>query len=207
MREMLLLTAFLLSFAVARAEETHVPRIAVLDLTSRDVSESELLMLSERLRVELVSAGGFQVLERERVESILKEQGFQMSPCSATECAIEVGQLIGADKMVSGSVGRVGSQYSIIIRLINVETGAIERTAVKDCRCQIEDLMMTTVRQAAGELAGSQSDTTRVVPPIGEVQSVQNLKGTIQGALYIAVGAAVIMAVIIAVSVLALQVL
>lgn len=154
-RFMLGLAALLLSGGAARADEVQLPRIAVLDLTSRDLSEGELLLLTERLRVSLFSTGQFQVLEREKVQEILDEQGFQMSRCAATECAVEIGRLVGAEKMVAGSVGKIGSQYSLIIRLINVETGAIERTAVRDCRCPIEDVMTNTIGEAAGELGGA----------------------------------------------------
>jgi len=137
-----------------RAQTQHLPTIGVLDFTGTGASEAELTTLSDRLRIELVNTGQFTVLERAQMNTILQEQGFQQSACTATECAVEVGQLLGAEKMVAGSIGRVGQTYQVSLRLIDVATGAIEHTALKDCRCTLEELLTTTIAQAAAELAG-----------------------------------------------------
>ncbi len=138
----------------AAAQSVGLTRIGVLDLTSEDVSGPELSMLSDRLRAELFQTGEYTVIERDQMAAILEEQGFQQSGCVATDCVVEVGQLAGAEKMVGGTVGRIGSVYSISLRIIDVATGAIEETAVKDCRCTLEDILTTTIAQVAAELAG-----------------------------------------------------
>ena len=38
------------------------------------------------------------------MEQILVEQGFQQSGCTTNECMVEVGKLIGVEKIVSGSI-------------------------------------------------------------------------------------------------------
>jgi len=161
--------------APARAQTEDLPRVGVLDLTSENVPPAEVRLLSDRLRVELFKTGQFTVIERQQMENILKEQGFQQSGCTATECVIEVGQLLGVEKMVAGSVGQVGAVYTISLRVINVGSGALERTAVRDCRCTIEDILTTTIAQAAAELAGT---TVAVTTPLRREEGV--------GMLYIA---------------------
>ncbi len=88
----------------ASAQVDELVRIGVIDLESETVPAPELRILSDRLRVELVNTGEFQVLERERMDLILREQGFQQSGCVATECAVEIGQLLGTEKMIFFSV-------------------------------------------------------------------------------------------------------
>jgi hypothetical protein len=171
----LLALALLPLWAPARAQTTDLPRIGVLDLTSENVPPAEVRLLSDRLRVELFNTGQFTVVERERMEEILREQGFQQSGCTATECVVQIGRLLGADKMVAGSVGRVGEMYTISLRIVNGETGALERTAVKDCRCSIEDVLTTSIAQVAAELAGTAASARAGVtsrPP--ETPSVRN---------------------------------
>ena len=51
--------------------------------------------------------------ELENVEEVIIEQGFQQSGCTTTECAVEIGQLLGTDKLLLGSVGRIGRIYTI----------------------------------------------------------------------------------------------
>jgi TolB-like protein len=139
--------------------QAELPMVGVLNLESRTVPAAELDALSDRLRLELFRTGVFQVIERERMDAILLEQGFQASECMATECAIEMGQLTGATYMVAGKVSRVGSVLSITARMISVETGTIERTAVHDCPCELEIVLTRVLREVAVELAGDEVDT------------------------------------------------
>ena len=155
---LLFFVCFFASTVYTQTQE--LPRVGVLDLTSENVPAAELRLLSDRLRIELFNTGQFLVLERQRMEEILKEQGFQQSGCVETECVVEVGQLLGTQKMVAGSVGRVGEVYTISLRSINVETGVLERTAVKDCRCSLEEVLTRSIAQVAAELAGTAVVTT-----------------------------------------------
>jgi|GEM_PF-1089021 len=149
--------------------------IGVLDLVSDNVPAAELRLLSDRLRHELFNTGSFRIVERERMKDILREQGFQQSGCVATECIVEMGQLMGVQHMVAGSVGRVGETYTITIRLINVETGVVERTAVRDCRCSLEEMLTHVIAQAAEELAQSVSASTSKAGAVPEKTGDESL--------------------------------
>jgi hypothetical protein len=83
---------------------------------------------------------------------ILKEQGFQKSGCTSTECAVEIGRLLNVQKIVAGRVGKIGPVYSVSIRLIDVESGEILKTAIRDCRCPLEDVLTRVIREAVDEL-------------------------------------------------------
>jgi len=141
----------------ARAEVSRKTAIGVLELTSENIPAAEMRLLTDRLRHELFVTGRFTVLEREQMGMILEEQGFQQSGCVASECIVEVGQLIGVEMMVGGSVGTVGDVYTMTIRLINVGTGEVLRTAVRDCRCTLSDVLMTVIAQVAADLAQVQA--------------------------------------------------
>ena len=138
----------------AHAQTAENVRVGVIDLESETVPAAQLRVLSDRLREELVNTGEFQVLERERMDMILGEVGFQQSGCVATECAVEIGQLLGMEKMIGGRVGKVGDVYTITLRMVDVETGALERSAVRDCECALQDILTGVVAQVAAELAG-----------------------------------------------------
>ncbi len=151
----------------APARSGVLPRVGVIDLESENVPRAELRILSDRLRVELVNTGAYRVLERERMDLIPREQGFQQSGCVATECVVEIGELLGAQKMIGGRVGRIGDVYTITVRMVNVETGAVERSAVHDCACPLQDVLIGSVPQVAAELAGR----GRVRPAYLDVQT------------------------------------
>ncbi len=91
--------------------QTHKTRVAVLDILDASLKKEEATALTERLILLLSQTGEFTLLEREMTALILQEQGFQQSGCTAGECAVEVGQILGVQKMISCKVGAVGRYF------------------------------------------------------------------------------------------------
>jgi hypothetical protein len=132
--------------------------VAILDLEPKGVPESEVSALSDRLRTELFMTDAFDVMERGKMQEILKEQGFQQSgACNSDACAVEVGQLIGVEKMIAGSLGKVGRTYSVNLRMINVRTGRMERSVTKDYEGDIDKLLTQVMKTVAQVMANSVS--------------------------------------------------
>jgi TolB-like protein len=130
---------------------------AVLDLDASGISQAEALIISDRLRSELVQLGRFDVFEREKMNQILSEQGFQMSGCTSNECVIEAGKLIGVRLMIAGSIGKIGNLHTVNTRLIDIQTGRVIRTAVDDCDCKIEDVLTKAIKRVAEKLTGERA--------------------------------------------------
>ncbi|UCD38581.1 MAG: hypothetical protein JSW54_03630, partial [Fidelibacterota bacterium] len=141
--------AILCTFTTIPAQPTE--SVAILELEGRGISSTEAASLTDRLRSELVRIGTIRVVERGRMEQILTEQDFQLAGCTSDECAVEVGQLLGVTTMVAGSIGKVGSTYSIDLRTINVETAEITGSIISDYRGEIDGLL-AEMRQIAGDL-------------------------------------------------------
>ena len=133
---------------------TEKPRVAVLQLKSDGISKSESQTMTDRLRVELVKSNEFAIIERGEMDEILKEQGFQMSGCTGSECAVEAGKLLSANQICAGSIGRVGSLFTLSVRLIDVESGQIIKSVTEDCKCPIEDVLTKSIRNVVEKLTG-----------------------------------------------------
>jgi hypothetical protein len=98
--------------------------VAVTDLQARGLDKSIAEIFSERFRSELIQTGFFRVMERGQMDMVLKEQGFQQTgACSDEACLVEMGQIMGVERMIAGSMGKLGTLYTISVRLINVESG------------------------------------------------------------------------------------
>ena len=97
--------------------------IAVLELEQKGLSPEEAQTLTQRLTSKLVSIGKYRVVERSNMDKILKEQKFQHSGCTDSECAFEIGQLLNSDFIVIGSVNKFGKTYALDARLIDVGLG------------------------------------------------------------------------------------
>ena len=105
-----------------------MPTVAVLDFENNGLPAYEVESLVERLRSTVSSTGVVRLLDRKILEKILEEQGLQQSGCTTDECAAEVGQLLGAQYMIGGAIGKLGDTYTVEARWVSVSTGATERT-------------------------------------------------------------------------------
>ena len=101
-----------------------------------------------------MNVGIYDVVERQKMQEILDEQEFQLSGCTSDACAVQVGQLLGVEKMISGSVGVFGKVYTVELRLLDMETGKIERSANYDFQGELEILLMEGMNNALLKLLG-----------------------------------------------------
>lgn len=127
--------------------------IAISDLQAKGVSVDEARVVGERLRVKLIQAGAFRVMERSMMEELLKEQGFQQSgACDLSECQVQMGRLLGVDKMIMGSLGRLGSIYAFSLRVLDVETGEILHAFSEEYQGPIEGLLNRPLQKLVSQL-------------------------------------------------------
>ncbi len=147
-----------LFFNITIAQEKT--NIAVLELEREGITASESRIISSRLRTDLFNTNKYSVLERDAMDEILAEQGFQQSGCTTKECIVEVGKLLGVRLIVAGEIGKISDLYTISIRLIDVQTGKILKTATEDCDCNIKTVLTKSVKNVAQILSGNEVKTT-----------------------------------------------
>jgi PEGA domain/Curli production assembly/transport component CsgG len=150
-----LISLCLTALAVSTFAQTNNRiNLAVNDLQGKGLEQSTAGILSDRLRAELVNTGTFRVMERAEMESILKEQGFQKSgTCDEASCLVEVGQMLGVDRMIAGSVGLIGGLYTITLRMIDVAKGEILFVVSEDCECPVKEVVSKTLVSLAQKTA------------------------------------------------------
>jgi len=109
--------------------------------------------VSDMLATALVKSGKFMVLERQEIDKVLQEQQFGQSFMVTPESAPKVGQVLGVELMVVGSVTEFGTKESSIgaatsllgggitqkqaravvdIRLVNTNTGEVIAAETKE---------------------------------------------------------------------------
>ncbi|MCK5399393.1 hypothetical protein KAJ26_05170 [bacterium] len=117
-----ILIGLLLVSCVIQARMT----VAVQDFTAENCEAYIGAVSSREFRNVLVGNKELTVLDRSSMEIILKEQDFQISGCTSAECAIEMGKLLAANFIITGTVSKMGNAYYISINCIGVETGEIK---------------------------------------------------------------------------------
>ncbi|RLD17245.1 MAG: hypothetical protein DRI36_04370 [Caldiserica bacterium] len=99
--------------------------VAVIGFEGKGVGVWEAIYISNLIREYMVKAG-FRVLEREKMEFLLAEQGFQSTGCTDVECAVKMGSILNVKKMVLGEVVNVFGIYRVSVRIVDVETSQID---------------------------------------------------------------------------------
>ncbi len=129
--------------------------LAVIDFNAPDLTSSAVVTLSNMVRKEILKLGSYTVVDRNNMETILKEQGFQTSgACNDVMCMVQAGQILGVQKMVGGNIGKLGNKYIIDLQIIDVQNGKIEKMENDEYVGPLEELD-GSVRHVALRLLGS----------------------------------------------------
>ncbi len=163
MKKWLFLFFVILNFHIEAQEQKLT--IAVLNLkNASDVSKGESDIISDRLRIELFKTGNVDVMEREQMQTVLAEQGFQQSgACSDEGCMAEMGKLLGVQHLITGSIGKLGTLYLLNLRAIDVKTGQISKVVSKDIRGGIEGVVKS-IPDIAWNLTSDKKQVTAPPP-------------------------------------------
>ena len=147
-----LILTIIISISAAMAQSGR-PTVAILDFDGQGVDAGDVQTLTERMRTEIGNTNAVRLIERKAVEKIMEEQGFQQTGCTSDECAAEVGQLLGVQFMVSGTIGRMGKKYTIDCKMFSVETGETVRAKNATFEGDISGLLLE-MQIMAWEIAG-----------------------------------------------------
>ncbi len=113
-------------------------RIAVMNFKAKGVTRALAENVSELIRGEMINTGRYIVIERAQMDNILKEQGFQKSGCTDVSCAVEVGKILSAKKILIGTVMKLGGMIIISARIVDVQSGTGEFSEKQNARSETD---------------------------------------------------------------------
>ena len=97
--------------------------IAVLSIYSSDSNASEYII--GELEYNLVNSGIFRIVDRRRLDQIRNEQNFQLSGDVDDNSAVSIGNMLGANIVITGEITGSGSNQRLIIKALDVRTAQI----------------------------------------------------------------------------------
>jgi TolB-like protein len=154
-------------------------KVALLNFTSESNLFSEYVL--EEMSIELVKNRKLVVVDRKELDLIRTEKNFQWSGEVDDKSAQEIGKLLGAQTIVSGSLMNMGKNYRFRTKAINVESAAIETSSSVSVKSdsQVQHLLSqggktTTTPSAQG---GAQQRNV-------DITIVNNTGNTIDSAAY-----------------------
>jgi Curli production assembly/transport component CsgG. len=150
--------------------------IAVMELSVVGATKDEASVIYAGFCNELVKSRLYTVVEREKMDEILKEHAFAQSGVVSEKNAAKAGELIGAQKMVTGTLSKLDNGYILSIRLIDVTSGTIEKSVQKEVEGTIADFLALGIPDFVRQLAGIESDNTATILEycISQARSIAN---------------------------------
>jgi len=107
----------------------QLPLITVLDFSIENLPQSDGRLIVDLMFSALVATRRYRVLDRSQRDNILKEIEYSFAVCADEKCQLEIGRLLAADKIVVGSLGKVGQRYILNAKMLDVRTGEAVSTA------------------------------------------------------------------------------
>ena len=103
------------------------------------------------LEAELQRSGQFALVERERIAETIKELSFQQSGVNYQSNAVAIGRHLNVHKIFFAQTHRVGGQYALTVKIVDIETNQVQRTESENRGTSQQD-MQTGVRRLANRL-------------------------------------------------------
>ncbi len=111
---------------------THVPAkeintIAILDLSSTNIDEKYAKIIRNELEYNLYQAKDFRVLEREKIDIVIKENKIKASDPNKQNVLISIGKTLSADYILAGEIQKAEKENKLLVKLrvINVVDGTV----------------------------------------------------------------------------------
>ena len=170
------LICLLLIVRLIHAQELKT--ISVLNLDPVGVSQQEARVITDRIRSTLSRSGIYNVQERGKMEAILGEMKFQLSGITSEVQAVEAGKLLGAEKMLYGSIGHLGEFFTIELFILDVETGSIEQSSSFEIKGNIGQLLQgaeESLNELLGLTPSDQVEESLTLKPLVAEMSISSI--------------------------------
>jgi len=115
-------------------------KLAILSFKAKGVPPEVADVCISTMSNALANVDYVTLVERDAIESIVKEQQFQLSGLTEDQ-GVSVGKILKADMVLLGNVGKLGTSIVFSARLINVETGKVMKGREVICEeCRDQDM-------------------------------------------------------------------
>jgi hypothetical protein len=152
-------------------------KIGVVNMNSPSANLSNYVI--DSIVMHLVNRGTFIVIERSDLDNIQREQRYQLSGEVSDETAVSIGKQLGTQIIVTGSILPLGNNYSLRLKITDVQTAQIIGTRIFTVRP--DNVLLSLTRPPVEEPERRPQQTVIM----GDVNITNNNTTTIQGDVYV----------------------
>lgn len=130
-------------------------KLAVFDLIPSGKINTDLAALSEVMIAEIDKLGKFEIISKSEIKAMVGlEQEKQLLGCEDdTSCLAEIGGALGVERLVTGTVGKLGMTIIVSMKFINTKTVTIEGRIYESFKGD-ESLLVDAIKRLVPRLFG-----------------------------------------------------
>ncbi len=148
-----LLVSALMPFPSASSGK-ELTKLAVWDLAARNIPADYAYQLTAIVVSEISNLQTYEAYSQDNVRALTGWTADRMTlGCTDTRCLTALGQM-EIEKLISGSVGKIGSTFSISLNLFDTRN---LRTRSISSECRSEDELIPLIRQTVRRLVGEEA--------------------------------------------------
>jgi uncharacterized protein YjbI with pentapeptide repeats len=155
------------------AQDTNPAKtIAVLDFETIDCDISMGKKIAEIARLEIAGLKDYTLISREHLTAVLKEHELALTGCTENSCALEIGKVISAEKIITGRVMQAGNTFIFTIKYIDV--GTTEMEVIGSGKFTRQKEIQESVRKAVFDMAQKLSGTKNIAADADTLKNFKN---------------------------------
>ena len=168
----------LLNHVRAQEKSGAKESIAIVAIDAQGLSLDNIAM-GNLVRLELEKTKRFEVLDKYDVLNLLEKNGIKPDKSFGKRKLVDIGKLLGADKMLTGSAEKFGDKIIFILRMIDVQEARIEKTSVVEYIYKEEHIQRMT-RVSVNDLLGIENDKEVVEVLVNFERPITSDKSTLR---------------------------
>ena len=148
-RNMFFVLAILGTTICVNAQNQIKPLAAVLGIDSKGVIQ-DAETVGYMVRLELEKLNVYNVMDKYDVAEGVKKNEIDIKTCFGKSCVVAAGKDLKVDKMITGSVERIGEKIVISLKVIDVKTEVVEKqdaTEYLNIQPELQKMIMISVQK------------------------------------------------------------
>jgi hypothetical protein len=129
----------IIAILILTQQSTHVfaqstrTTMAIGDIDAKDIFiGTKLNALPELIILEMNKIDKYDLLDQYDMRYLAKRDSIEIKNCYSKICLAAIGKKLHVDKMLSGSILRIGDNITVTFRLLDVATGTIDKSQTNE---------------------------------------------------------------------------
>lgn len=172
-----------LALALAAASTAAPAKIAILPITAGEgVTEKTAAALGEAVAGQVRRIPGVQLITQQEIATLINfDKQRALLSCQSESCLADVGGALGVERLVFGSLSKLGESWLVTLKLMDVKKAKALAQSDRRLKKGSLDDVLDALPQMVGELFGTAPSTAPAVvatpePPKAEPAKVEPAK-------------------------------